>query len=131
MHLPSLTWDSLLPVSEILKLKECLRLSGHPVDDHHDVEDDDQEVENLRPCPACTLIDRPCNKFLCATCSLIGRFCCDMICRKTFVLLELLPLALLDLKIGSNDGVQLVSSFGCFLFFHLTKLSQRCRKVCS
>ena len=40
-----------------------------------------------------------------------------MICRRIFVFLELLPLALLDLKIGSNDGVQLVSSFGCFLFF--------------
>ena len=36
------------------------------------------------------------------------------------MLLELLPLALSGLKIGSNDRSELVSSFNCFLF-HFTK----------
>ena len=40
LHLPSLTWESPLPVSEIVKT--CTHLCGQPVDDHHELEDDDQ-----------------------------------------------------------------------------------------
>ena len=46
---PSLPKESLLPASEIFlkkKVRKCTHHSCHAVDDHHDVEDDDQEVED-------------------------------------------------------------------------------------
>ena len=45
-----------------------------------------------------------------------------MICMRIFVSLELMPLALSDLKIGSTGGIELVDSLDCFLFFFSTKL---------
>ena len=102
--------------------------SCHPVDDHHDVEDDDQGCGRWPPYPACSWIDRPCNRMPCATCSLIGLSCCVMICVWIFVPLELLPLALSDLKIGSNSWVELVSSLGCSLFFTSRNFRSAARK---
>ena len=49
---------------------------------------------------------------------LIGCTCCGVTCGRFFVLLELLPSALSDVKIGSNDGSELVSSFGFLFLVH-------------
>ena len=62
----------------------------------------------------CTWIDRPCNKLHRALYQTY--FCCGMICVRIFVSMDLLPLALLDLKIGSNGGIELVSSSSAFWF---------------
>ena len=80
------------------------------MDDLHDVEHD-EKVEG------CHHIQR-----------VLGLFCCGMIRVRIFVLLELLPLALSDLKIGSNGGVEVVPSLGCFLF-HCTKLCAMLQEI--
>ena len=71
--------------------------------------------------PTWTLIDKARNKILRAWCMLIGWTSCGMTCENFIMLLDLLPLALSDLKIGSNSDTALVSNFNCVLLFFQKK----------
>ena len=55
---PSLTWELLLPVSVFSK-KE--KVSCNPADDHHEVEDDDQELEDCHQLQGGRLALAPCH----------------------------------------------------------------------
>ena len=84
---PSLTREPLLPLRD------------------HNVEDDDQEAEDghrIQPVLGSTDHATGCPATLVA---LSGLSCCGMIGVRTSVSLELLPLALSDLEIGSVGGV--------------------------
>ena len=74
--------------------------SCHPVDDHHDVEDDDQEVEDghhIQPVLGSTDHATDCPALLVAWSDFPVASWSVL---RSFVSLELLPLALSDLKIG-------------------------------
>ena len=76
--------------------------------------------------PTWTLIDKERIKIPCAWCMLIGWTCCGVTCGNFILLLELLPWALSDLKIGSNSDTALVSNFNCVLLLFETKTTNDC-----
>ena len=103
-------------------LENSTHLSCHPAVDHQELEDDDHKAENchqlVQPEPWYTKhATRFSVHFVCWSVGPVVAWPVGT----SFMLLELLPLALSGLKIGSNSDTELVSNFNCVLLILFKK----------